>query len=355
MSTAVIDAAPSGFRRYAVMVSTVMAATVYEINISSITVALPHMQGTFAATHDQVSWVVTAFIVGMTVMFACAGWLSDRFGRKQVFVACTAGFTTASFLCGAATSIEQEVLWRFLQGALGAPLMPLSQAIVLDSFPRERHGMANAIWGIAVMVGPASGPALGGLIVEHYAWPWAFFVNVPFGVAATVATWMLLTESKARTDRGVILIDREVELPAGAVRVAPLEDSVEGTVAFPTSQWDGRPAEGLVLRFVKGKVVDVRAAKGKDAVEAEMTRAGDAGRSFREFALGLNPLLTVPERGPWIPYYGYGAGVVRLSLGDNSELGGTVGGGYVRWNFFTDLTVTVGGTTWVKDGVLVTK
>jgi DHA2 family multidrug resistance protein len=201
MSTAVLDAAPTGFRRVAVMVATVMAATVYEINISSVTVALPHMQGTFAATHDQVSWVVTAFIVGMTVMFACAGWLADRFGRKRVFVACTAGFTAASFLCGMATSIEQEVLWRFLQGALGAPLMPLSQAIVLDSFPRERHGMANAIWGIAVMVGPASGPALGGLIVEYYAWPWTFFVNVPFGVVATIATWVLLVDSGARTDR----------------------------------------------------------------------------------------------------------------------------------------------------------
>ena len=97
----------------------------------------------------------------------------------------------------------------------------------------------------------------------------------------------------------------------------------------------------------------MEAASGRDAVEREMQTAGDAGRRFREFALGFNPLLTVPERTPWIPYYGYGAGVVRLSLGDNSELGGTVGGGYVRWNFFTDLTVTVNGQVWVKDGRLI--
>lgn len=156
--------------------------------------------------------------------------------------------------------------------------------------------------------------------------------------------------SAARAAQGKVLIDHEIELPAGVVRVAPLEDSVEGMIAFPPSQWDGRPVEGLKLRFAKGRVVDVTAASGRDAVEAEMRRAGDAGRMFREIGVGFNPLLAVPEREPWIPYYGYGAGVVRLSLGDNTELGGAVTGGYVRWNFFTDLTVTVGGTTWVRNG-----
>ena len=107
---------------------------------------------------------------------------------------------------------------------------------------------------------------------------------------------------------------------------------------------------GLKLRFASGRVVEIAAAEGKEAVEAEMKKAGDAGRAFREFALGFNPLLAVPDRGPWIPYYGYGAGVVRLSLGDNTELGGRVGGGYVRWNFFTDLTVTVNGTAWTRAG-----
>jgi leucyl aminopeptidase (aminopeptidase T) len=156
--------------------------------------------------------------------------------------------------------------------------------------------------------------------------------------------------SAARAAQGKVLIDHEIELPAGVLRVAPLEDSVEGVIAFPPSQWDGRPVEGLKLRFAKGRVVDVTATSGRDAVEAEMRRAGDAGRMFREIGVGFNPLLAVPEREPWIPYYGYGAGVVRLSLGDNTELGGAVTGGYVRWNFFTDLTVTVGGTTWVRNG-----
>jgi aminopeptidase len=158
--------------------------------------------------------------------------------------------------------------------------------------------------------------------------------------------------SRARSARGVVLIDKEIELPAGAIRVAPLEDSVNGVIAFPPSQWDGRPVEGLKLRFERGRVVDIIATGGRDAVEAEMQKAGPPGRAFREFALGFNPLLAVPERNPWIPYYGYGAGVVRLSLGDNTELGGAIGGGYVRWNFFTDLTVTVDGTEWTHAGKL---
>ena len=163
--------------------------------------------------------------------------------------------------------------------------------------------------------------------------------------------------SKARTDRGVILIDREIELPAGAVRVAPLEESVRGTIAFPPSQWNGGPVIGLKLEIVDGIVVKVSAETGKENVEAEMEQAGDVGRRFREFALGFNPKLAVPEQNPWVPYYGYGAGVVRLSLGNNSELGGAVGGErpYVRWNFFTDATVMVGDQIWVKDGKLVIK
>ncbi len=159
--------------------------------------------------------------------------------------------------------------------------------------------------------------------------------------------------SQARTDRGVILIDREIELPAGAIRVAPIEETVGGTIVFPPSQWDGQPVTGLTLTMERGRVTGVRAASGQTAAEAELAGVPEEARAFREFALGFNPLLAVPERGPWIPYYGYGAGVVRLSLGDNSELGGQVSGGYVRWNFFTDTTVTVGEDVWVRDGRLV--
>ncbi len=150
------------------------------------------------------------------------------------------------------------------------------------------------------------------------------------------------------------LIDREIELPAGAIRVAPIEESVDGRIAFPPTVWRGQSVEGLVLEFARGRVVDMTATSGLEAVEAELDSAGTSGRAFREFALGFNSLLAIPTGGrPWIPYYGYGAGVVRLSLGDNTELGGAVDGGYVRWNFFHDATVTVGEEIWVSEGRLV--
>ena len=161
--------------------------------------------------------------------------------------------------------------------------------------------------------------------------------------------------SAQRATQARNLIDREIELPAGAIRVAPLEDTVEGTIAFPPSVWNGETVEGLKMHFERGKVIRVEADRGLEAVEAVLDGAGTAGRSFREFALGFNPLLAIPDANPWIPYYGYGAGVVRLSLGDNSELGGTVSGGYVRWNFFTDATVSVGGNMWVEDGQLLSR
>jgi hypothetical protein len=157
--------------------------------------------------------------------------------------------------------------------------------------------------------------------------------------------------SAARARLGRNLIDREVELPAGAVRLAPLEETVNGRIAFPAGTWGGERVEGLVMQIGDGRVTGFTATTGRAGVERELVQAGDAGRSFREFALGFNPLLAIPASGErWIPYYGYGSGIVRLSLGDNTELGGRVGGGYVRWNFFTDATVTVGGTEWVSAG-----
>ena len=160
--------------------------------------------------------------------------------------------------------------------------------------------------------------------------------------------------SKTRASQGLNLIDREIEIPAGAIRVAPIEESVNGTIAFPDALWDGSLVEGLKVTIESGKIIDVQATNGKESVLSEMEKSGEAGRSFREFALGFNPLMPIQNDDvPWIPYYGYGAGVVRLSLGDNTELGGKVGGGFVRWNFFPNATVVVGDEVWVDNGVLI--
>ncbi len=178
--------------------------------------------------------------------------------------------------------------------------------------------------------------------------------DLTFEIGNRPVTRMDGDASAARAAQARNLVDREIELPAGAIRVAPLEQSVRGTIAFPPSWWGGARVEGLVLTFERGRVTGFQTTTGRDAVTAELGPQDGPGRAFREFALGFNPLLPVPaDDPPWIPYYGYGAGVIRLSLGDNKELGGAVTGGYVRWNFFTDATVTVGADVWVKDGTLV--
>jgi len=175
--------------------------------------------------------------------------------------------------------------------------------------------------------------------------------DLTFEIGDRPVTRMDGDASAARAAQARNLIDREIELPAGAIRVAPMEQSVRGTIVFPPSWWGGTRVQGLVLTFDRGRVTAGRTPSGSEAVAAELGPVDGPGRAFREFALGFNPLLAVPaDDPPWIPYYGYGAGVVRLSLGDNTELGGRVSGGYVRWNFFTDATVTVGADVWVKDG-----
>lgn len=175
--------------------------------------------------------------------------------------------------------------------------------------------------------------------------------DLTFRIGDRVVTKQDGDASAAHAKGGKVLIDREVELPAGAIRVAPIEESVNGTIAFPDGTWGGVAVKGLLMTFAKGKLTTFTVRAGKEGVEKELASAGPAGRSFREFALGFNPLLAIPASGErWIPYYGYGAGVARLSLGDNTELGGKVTGGYVRWNFFTDATVRVGERVWVEAG-----
>lgn len=157
-------------------------------------VALPYMQGSFAAAPDQITWVLTSYIVAAAIMTAPVGWLSARFGRKTLFIACLAGFTFASVLCGLAKSLDQMVIFRLLQGAFGAGLVPLSQATMLDLYPLEQRGSAMALWGVGVMVGPILGPTLGGYLTDVYDWRWVFFINVPFGILGIAGLGLFLRE-----------------------------------------------------------------------------------------------------------------------------------------------------------------
>jgi DHA2 family multidrug resistance protein len=177
-----------------------MAATLMQALDSTIAnVALPYMQGSLSATSDQITWVLTSYVIAAAIMTAPVGWLSARFGRKNLFIVCLAGFTAASMLCGAAQSLEEMVLFRLLQGVFGAALVPLSQATMLDIYPVERRAQAMAIFGIGIMVGPIMGPALGGLLTESFNWRWVFYVNLPFGLLAIAG--LLAFMPADRTDR----------------------------------------------------------------------------------------------------------------------------------------------------------
>ncbi len=174
------------------MIATLMQA----LDNTIANVALPHMQGSLSASRDQITWVLTSYVIAAAIMTTPVGWFTARFGRKHFFIVCLAGFTVASMLCGLAQSLTQIVLFRLLQGSFGAALVPLSQSIMLDIYPAEKRGTAMAIWGMGVMVGPILGPTLGGYLTDLYNWRWVFYVNVPFGIAAIAGLWFFLHEHK---------------------------------------------------------------------------------------------------------------------------------------------------------------
>src|SRR4051812_671808 len=173
MSAAAATATPApALNRAMITVSTMLATIMQAVDTTIANVALPHMQGSLSATQEQISWVLTSYIVAAAIMTPPTGFLAARFGRKRVFLVAIFGFTVASMLCGIATSLPEMVMFRLLQGVFGASLVPMSQAILLDSYPVAQHGSAMALWGVGVMVGPILGPTLGGWLTDSYNWRW---------------------------------------------------------------------------------------------------------------------------------------------------------------------------------------
>lgn len=181
-----------------ITVSAIGATLLQSLDQTIANVALPYMQGSFSASYDEITWVLTSYITAAAIMTAPVGWLATRFGRKPLFIVCILGFTVASMLCGAAQSLAQIVGFRLLQGMFSAALVPLSQATLLDIYPHERRGFAMAIWGMGVMIGPIMGPTLGGFLTEHYNWRWVFYINVPFGVLAAAGLLIFLPGTREK-------------------------------------------------------------------------------------------------------------------------------------------------------------
>lgn len=181
-----MDAYPPEGQRRLITLFTLAAAFMTQLDATIANVALPHMQASTSASREQITWVLTSYIIMAAIFTPLSGWLASRFGRKRLFVASVAGFTMASVLCGIAGNFEQLVLFRMLQGAMGAALLPMSQAILLDINPPEKHGSAMATWGLGVIIGPICGPILGGWLTEAFDWRWVFFINLPFGIIAVL-------------------------------------------------------------------------------------------------------------------------------------------------------------------------
>jgi MFS transporter, DHA2 family, multidrug resistance protein len=186
--------ADTAMKRALVLAMVTLATTLYGTTVLVVSVILPQMQGSLSATQDQIAWVMTFNILATAIATPTTGWLTARFGRRNVMLYCQAGFTVATLLCGMAESLETLVLYRVLQGALGAPLIPLAQATVLDTYPKEQHGTATAIFGMGVVIGPVLGPVVGGYLADVYTWRYAFYMIVPVGVAAVMGLYFLLAD-----------------------------------------------------------------------------------------------------------------------------------------------------------------
>ncbi len=179
-----------------------MLATLMNTLDSTIAnVALPHIQGSVSAAQDQITWVLTSYIIAAAIMTPLSGWLAQKFGRKRMFLMSIAGFTVASMLCGIATSLPEIVIFRLLQGIAGASMMPLSQTVMLDIFPLRQIPQVMAVWSSAVILGPILGPVLGGWLTENFSWRWVFYINVPIGALAYVGLLLFMEDDPGGRER----------------------------------------------------------------------------------------------------------------------------------------------------------
>lgn len=190
----------AGMRRHRILTTlAVMSATIMQaLDTTIVNVALPQMRGQLGATPDQISWVLTSYLISSGIFMLLTGYFSDRFGQRRYLIFSIVGFTVASLLCGIATSLDEIVLFRLLQGIFGAALVPLAQSIMVQTFPLEERGRAMAIWGVGVMVGPILGPTLGGWVTEAISWRWTFFMNLPVGIFSALLAWRVVADSERR-------------------------------------------------------------------------------------------------------------------------------------------------------------
>src|SRR6478672_13402848 len=197
-STAPAPALPTGTERLMITLAVMSATLIQVLDTTIVNVALPHMAGELGATTDQISWVLTSYLVSSAIVMPLTGYFSETVGRKRFLLICITGFVAASALCGIAQSLVQIVGFRLLQGVFGAALVPLSQAIMADAYPPHERGKAMAIWGLGVMVGPVAGPTLGGWLTDIASWRWTFYINLPVGLLSLFLASQFVPDSPRR-------------------------------------------------------------------------------------------------------------------------------------------------------------
>ena len=185
--------------RALITASAMLAMLMQTLDSTIANVALPYMQGSMSASADEVTWVLTSYVIAAAIMTAPVGWMARRFGRKKLFIACLGGFTVASMACGAAQTLDQLILFRVLQGVCGSAIAPLSQATMLDIYPFAKRAQAMAIFSMGVTMGPIMGPTLGGYLTDALSWRWVFYVNLPFGILSMIGLALFLPKSQPQS------------------------------------------------------------------------------------------------------------------------------------------------------------
>ena len=196
-----------GFRRVIVTITAIVCALLEIVDSTIVNVALNEMKGNLGATLSEVGWVITAYAIGNVIIVPMTSWLSQQFGRRNYFAASIIIFTVFSFLCGNATNIWELVFFRLMQGIGGGALLVTSQTIITESYPVEKRSMAQAIYGLGVIIGPTLGPPLGGYIVDNYSWPYIFYINIPLGIIATLLTLQFIKSPRFAEKRSASDVD----------------------------------------------------------------------------------------------------------------------------------------------------
>ncbi|MBU0695503.1 MAG: DHA2 family efflux MFS transporter permease subunit [Bacteroidetes bacterium] len=204
--------AEKGLKKWVITLTVITAALLELIDTTIVNVSLPQIQGNLGATLEDIAWITTGYAVANVIILPMSGWLGETFGRKNYFIFSIVIFTIASFLCGNSTTLEELIMFRILQGLAGGGLISTGQAILLETWPPEEVGIATAMFGLGAVVGPTLGPTIGGYITEHFSWPFIFYVNIPIGIIATFAAYLVIRETpKAPKGRpidwwGIILL-----------------------------------------------------------------------------------------------------------------------------------------------------